>query len=429
MHISTKKYLSDLNEGFFNRNFNGYCYILEYKEDGFSYLLVLTKDENLQNHKAIRHTFMFTKENFQDLLDKMTPPVPTIFNKLLVVPTATELFGKFGQKVRKSIPNCKVLDKSIIDYNWSSLLDHTTITKFLGSKIFTKREKLIILSGPSKFYHMALVGNKKNKEQIKSNARIYLKESLSSESISTIILRKLVLSLIVMFMFIGVLIISTKRKPIFEKKLLKITGKNYIVRELNSDVPNAFCFGGFGKSIIYTKKLKELLNERELTSVFLHEIGHITSYDVVRGMLADLGVLAIFNYLLKHISKGFSSTFSIVAVSILLNNIQKGPSILLGKWFEYKADEYTVKYGYAKDLVASLEKLQKWSVDEKRKIVGTPTKLELAMDKINQILDVHPSVENRVKRLFSKNELYENLISKKLTKVKEIIHKTIMFDK
>jgi len=424
-----ERYLEYLNEGFFRPTFKAYCYILEYKKDGFSYLLVFTKDENLQNLNEITDIFVFTKENFQELLNKISPTT-NILNPVVVVRAGT-IAGKFGPKVKKSIPNCKILDKSIVNYSYIRFIGGITITKFLGSNIFGESGKIELLQLKFPFFQIMLSGNKRDREKIKSNAQKYLGETTSLGFLG-LILENLAITLTLMFLYIGFLIITTNRKKLFEKKLLKITGKNYIVRELNDDnTPNAFCFGGFGKSIIYTKKLKEILNERELISVFLHEIGHITSYDIIKGMLADIGVSTIFHYLIKYLFKNliFSSISTITISSILISHLQKAPTILLGKWMEYKADEYTVKYGYAKDLISSLEKIEKWIVNEKRKVMGTPTKFEKAMDTINQIIDVHPSTENRIKKLFSKNELYQNLISKNMKKVKEIIQKTIMYDK
>jgi Zn-dependent protease with chaperone function len=249
------------------------------------------------------------------------------------------------------------------------------------------------------------------------------------------LISQLIAILLVTMLTIWTFFSTSKRNRQLESKLKNITGKKYLVRILDAEQPNGFCFGGIGSSIFLTTELIKIMNEREVIAVCLHEIGHITNFDTVK----SLGVFAtsaggagfvgftIFKNIEKQqnkISYG-SMILRFFGAAILIYLIMKTPGLLLGKIHEYRADRYSVQYGYGKDLITALNKLEKWIKEYKFKIYGTPTKFDKAMDKLSHFLDVHPETKDRVQQLFSDNELYEQIHKKNISGIKNIIHKYI----
>jgi len=170
----------------------------------------------------------------------------------------------------------------------------------------------------------------------------------------------LAISLYLFQFFFELLLIysSSLRNKKIERTLNQITGKKYFVRIMNGiDVPNAFCFGGIGKSVFLTDGLVKLLNEREVIAVCLHEVSHIINYDMIKtqassvglGGLAALIILKINNFFEKSKIKSINLEaflFSITATMILiLSTLSK---MYLSRRFEYRSDKYTIKFGYGK---------------------------------------------------------------------------------
>lgn len=225
---------------------------------------------------------------------------------------------------------------------------------------------------------------------------------------------------------------SSKRNLHLESILKKITGKKYYVRIIKGEkTPNAFCFGGLGKSIFIYEGLMNLLNEREVIAVCLHEIGHITNLDIITNSIVDLssggfaGLLVHYSYYTSITSTSskvkLMATFFVAILIALL--IRSAPAILLGKIHEYKADRYASKFGYGKDLISALRKLEEWVKNYKFKIYGNPTKFEILMDKLKRFIDVHPSIENRIKELFESEKFYEEIYNKNISGLKKLCEK------
>jgi Zn-dependent protease with chaperone function len=258
----------------------------------------------------------------------------------------------------------------------------------------------------------------------------YLHEiNLSSGDIRILIqLAGAILLLIITLLFY---FFNSKRNRHLESLLKKVTGKNYIVRVLPMDQPNGFCFGGVGNSIFLTKGLIKILNEREVISVCLHEAGHITNLDSIKMGALSLANFGVTSYMIQSLTKKMTVVsnaelrmlFSIVVFIILVSYSVKVTSIFLDKINEYRADKYTVKFGYGNDLISALTKLENWVKEYKFKVYGEETKFEKFMDKIQGIVDAHPSTENRVKALFESVEMYEAMLENNSEKIKKVIHK------
>lgn len=257
----------------------------------------------------------------------------------------------------------------------------------------------------------------------------YLQEiQIKGYNISERAIVELIVMIIITIITIVLYFSGSKRNLHIESMLKKITGKKYFVRILkNTKEPNAFCFGGLGNSIFITSGLMDLLNEREIISVCLHEIGHITNYDTITSAgisLSSLGIAAlIWKTCVDHIYN-FNGKAKIIcgfiASLITVIIIKEAPAIMIGKLHEFRADRYASKYGYGKDLISALKKIEKWIKDYKFKTYGEETKFEAMLNKIGNFLDVHPSFENRVKKLFEYEDLYVAVYDKNTNQVKKI---------
>lgn len=264
------------------------------------------------------------------------------------------------------------------------------------------------------------------------NYLTYLHEGLGKEFWEAnkveIITRLIVLILLVALAIWGIFA-STRRDRKLEADLKKVTNRDFLVRIVDVKEPNAFCFGGMGNSVFITTGLLKLLNHREVISVCLHEIGHITNLDSIKSLgvsLTSLGIGGTIAYmgleeLYSSKSAKVKTVLGVVLVLVFGILIIKAPGILVGKLHEYRADRYAVKYGYGNDLVTSLTKLEKWIHEYKRKIYGEPNKFEKAIDKIQRFLDVHPSTKNRVEKLLSNIEMYEKISVNDMDGIKKLV--------
>jgi len=234
--------------------------------------------------------------------------------------------------------------------------------------------------------------------------------------------------LVPLFLTIIILYFSVKKNSKLTEKITKITKRNYVVYEVPISEPNAFCFGGFGNHIFVTKGLLNLLNEDEILAVCLHEAGHITTFDVVQNLAVSLSSTWVAKAFIESSSKFLLKTdtpllFSVKVIFafILVVLLSASPIIILGKINEYRADKYSVKFGYGKHLASSLTKLQKY-VDEEH--VGENAFMK-SIRKVSNFLDVHPSTKNRVDRLLKNVELYKAISKRNISGVKTIVSDTI----
>ena len=263
----------------------------------------------------------------------------------------------------------------------------------------------------------------KNNTIIKS----YLKKLNESYDKSEIILQIIIQSLIWLFMYVLIMVVISKEDKSLSKKINKITGRYYSINIIESDSPAAFCFGGFTNHIFITKGLMKLMNERELISICLHEVSHITTYDSIQSLILKASSISIAleissnfaKFLFKN--KTINITNAIILTVLLSIIISAIPTLLLGKYHELKSDKYVIQYGYGKDLILALLKIEKWILENKVK----DSKIKMFFHKIQHYYDEHPAVKTRVDKLLKNVELYEAMIKNNKSKIKNIIYKTI----
>lgn len=264
------------------------------------------------------------------------------------------------------------------------------------------------------------------KNKILDNYLTYLHEQTAE--IALFVLIMVAQALLYLLLFIGASVGSSKTDKKLSKKIYEITGKKFDVRIIKGDQPGAFCFGGFTKHIFITSGLISIMNEREVIAVCLHESSHIITYDSIKTLVARMASVSVPALLITNLSEYIykhkkSSYSNIMLLAILLSLIMIFlPSILIGKYNELKSDKYTVQFGYGRDLMSALEKLEEWVLKNRVK----DSKIKMFFHKIQHFYDVHPPIKKRVDKLLNSVELYESLAKNDKTSIKKIIDKTIL---
>jgi len=225
--------------------------------------------------------------------------------------------------------------------------------------------------------------------------------------ISGIILMLVLQIFLYLFLMIAASIGSSKTDKKLSKKINQLTGKDYDVRIMKGDAPGAYCFGGFTKHIFISSGLIDIMTEREVIAVCLHEASHITSYDSIKILITRMSSVSILSLLLTKlltfIYKNNKSNL-IVILPILLGLIMIFlPTLLLGKYNELKSDKSTIKYGYGRDLMSALQKLEEWVLKNQVK----DSKIKMFIHKIQHLYDEHPPIQKRVKKLLNNVKLKE----------------------
>jgi hypothetical protein len=133
-----ENYLNYINEGvFFTKNLH--CSILKYSEFGFEKILYIGPDDSTKFSRMFvsgsnTFAFPFTKQNFEDFLNK----------KEILIPRFGVSFGKFSShKLAKKLKYLKVLDSGFVDYK-TSLIKYPEFLNFRDMKNFRSNHRIII---------------------------------------------------------------------------------------------------------------------------------------------------------------------------------------------------------------------------------------------------------------------------------------------
>ena len=84
---------------------------------------------------------------------------------------------------------------------------------------------------------------------------------------------------------------------------------------------------------------------------------------------------------------------------------------MIGRRAENRADSYAVKYGYEKELISSLEKLEKMFNKTRPPCTG----LCKIIEKINRALDEHPPIKKRIENILKAKETWDQIKNKSVT--------------
>lgn len=182
--------------------------------------------------------------------------------------------------------------------------------------------------------------------------------------------------------------------------------------------PNAFSLG-FGKDIFITSSLVKMLTTREIIAVLLHEVYHSQAKHTVKGTFVKFPfVYLMYVAIIASVS---ASVFLAVGLFLLLNSIPEMMlNIFVSKKMEMNSDKFAIKYGYGKDLISALDKIEnyiKTISKSKPECTGVMCKF---VSKINNILSSHPEYNKRVENIL---EEIGKVKSFSISKVKNIIMK------
>lgn len=187
-------------------------------------------------------------------------------------------------------------------------------------------------------------------------------------------------------------------------KIIK-DGNRWRVHIIPDDSPNALCMI---KNVAFISKgLLKMLTPDEAMAVLLHEIGHLKSKDLWADLIGKNTILAIMLSIIGAIGgTGFVLPgifiYYIFGISDLVDVFF---ARTLGRAGENRSDSFAVKYGYGKAMASALSKLEKWVTHKTRKIYcGTACK---AMNKIDEIIDEHPPLKDRVESILKQTIVWE----------------------
>lgn len=214
-------------------------------------------------------------------------------------------------------------------------------------------------------------------------------------------------------------------KPMEDKKLTKKINKflkstKWKVILIKEKAPNAFVIGP--RIICITSGLLKLLNEREVMGVMLHEAYHVKDLHVYKQFLykAPLFALLIMITLSMVITTG-PSVLGYMLSLIMFKTYKIPYQIIMGRRHEQAADSYAAKMGYGDELVSSLNKLEKWY---RSKIKNQPCdKICQIVNKINEAIDEHPPIKNRIENILKSKELPKLVMKKSYIKILKFIKK------
>jgi len=150
---------------------------------------------------------------------------------------------------------------------------------------------------------------------------------------------------------------------------------------------NAFACGN--PDIMITKGLEDLYKTkpRWVESVLLHEVSHVKNFDLLK-ISFPFGSLL---YSLILLLKGHLPIFMPLSMLFILS------ALVLGRRGEIAADKFVIKYGYRKDSIEFFKYIKKEK--EKNKEPKSFELIRNGIRKLQEYLDVHPTLESRIKYL------------------------------
>jgi len=194
----------------------------------------------------------------------------------------------------------------------------------------------------------------------------------------------------------------SKRDKILEDKLFKIINQKFKVRILKDPAPNAFCM--IAPVIFMTDSLKDMLTEKEVIAVLIHEASHINNKDVIKGLATTNGFIGLLLGIATM--AGSAPVFSIALILYVACKVLGLHYIVFdktfGRHFEKRSDSLAAKYGYGKEMISALAKIHGWmdKVHAKRPC-GVQCNL---LTKFGTYIDAHPSLKERVENILKSEE-------------------------
>jgi len=197
-------------------------------------------------------------------------------------------------------------------------------------------------------------------------------------------------------------------------------GKNWAVVKLNNPSPNASVL--IGKYIFITTGLIKMLTEREVMAALLHEVSHLKNQDTIKSIAAEN---ALFSILLGTLGVVGGPLVFVIIGGLYYILSQSGSDIIirrtLGRKQEYKADAFTIKYGYGAEMISVLQKLDAWV--QKYEKTSHCGKICQMIKKIDAFLDEHPPIKKRVEHVLKQQKTWDMLKKSSFVKVRNFFMK------
>lgn len=268
---------------------------------------------------------------------------------------------------------------------------------------------------------------KQELEQILNDDLSYAMQSVASAYPQAVLIQ-LALSIAAFFGAVYFLKKKTKENKKLSNRIKEILkdGKDWKVMVLDTKVENAFCMG---LPIIYiTSGIIKKNDERTVEAIMLHEAGHIKNYDSPK-MLARTGPGTAF--IVAMLMAGVSGPIiGFIGAAMFILTMVSG--ITYGRKAEKRADDLAIKYGYGKEIAKYFQKAIKQREKIRQKELApynnSPgmAKLYDSLERIGEIFDTHPRLEDRVKSALNGAALYRAAKSTKNIKALSIkIYKMI----
>ena len=264
-------------------------------------------------------------------------------------------------------------------------------------------------------------------EHLDKIQEIYLDDPIAKVGIAAGVGTALILAnLILVFMEIRDIKKTTKKSPKHSKMINEVLGtKDWQVNLVKDPAPNAFAAGG--KHIFLTTALLKHLNDREITAVMLHEAYHNKKKHIWKQLAYDYPFYYLLVYALTFFP-AFVTGYALFLLGYLAFKIGLAIAripykIIIGRKHEYQSDDYAVKYGYGKELISAFKKFEQ--LIQKHMSKQKCGKLCKIVEKLDKVLDEHPSFKNRIERVLKNKQTMKGLVSGNFGKIKNSIVKAI----
>jgi len=178
-------------------------------------------------------------------------------------------------------------------------------------------------------------------------------------------------------------------------------GTQFEVKVVKQPFANAFNMGT--KELFITSKLKGDYkhNPRVIEGILLHEASHYYHKDVwQRFVISTSSMSPIWAAIFWGMTG--QDVYAVAAMAVLLGMIVQ---VINGRRQERTADQFAAKYGYAKDLADYFKSAKKREDAVRNKVPKYFRLIYRGLEKLGELMDEHPTLDNRIKDLMQSREL------------------------